>query len=294
LVQAALASPLFTNRWRWNATRSLALLRHEGGRRVPMPLQRMRAEDLLAAVFPEQAACADNIVGPITVPEHPLVRETIDNCLHEAMDLDGLAEVLACIGRGEVATHAVDTAAPSPMSHEILNSNPYTYLDDAPLEERRARAGAVPGLRAGLDGPGAEPGREEALHALLGGWLECVGPTTAEGLAARIGVSPSAVAIGLAGLERSGIALRGRFTPDACEEEWCERRLLARIHRLTLGRLRREIEPVSAADLMPLLFRWQHVQPGTQLHGRDGLLEVIGQLQGLELPARAWETQVLP
>src|SRR5205814_873104 len=137
LVQAALASPLFTNRWRWNATRSLALLRHEGGRRVPMPLQRMRAEDLLAAVFPEQAACADNIVGPITIPEHPLVRETIDNCLHEAMDVDGLAEVLACIGRGEVATRAVDTAAPSPMSHEILNSNPYTYLDDAPLEGRR-------------------------------------------------------------------------------------------------------------------------------------------------------------
>src|SRR5207237_1149862 len=102
------------------------------------------------------------------------------------------------------------------------------------------------------------------------------------------------VAIGLAGLERAGIALRGRFTPDAGGEEWCERRLLARIHRLTLGRLRREIEPVSAADLMRFLFRWQHVQPGTQLHGRDGLLEVIGQLQGLELPARAWETQVLP
>ena len=387
LVQAALASPLFTNRWRWNATRSLALLRHAGGRRVPMPLQRMRADDLLAAVFPAQAACADNVVGPITVPEHPLVRETIDNCLHEAMDVDGLAEVLARIGRGEVATRAIDTAAPSPMSHEILNSNPYTYLDDAPLEERRARAvalrrtdpdlaaglgaldlaaitevraqawpdvrdadelhdallsmvlvpaaeieaagwggfaaelaaagratwgesgalralvaverlpvarAAVPGLRANLDWPGAEPGREEALHALLGGWLECVGPATAEGLAARTGLSPSAVAIGLAGLERAGIALRGRFTPDAGGEEWCERRLLARIHRLTLGRLRREIEPVSAADLMRFLFRWQHVQPGTQLHGRDGLLEVIGQLQGLELPARAWETQVLP
>ncbi|HUE30472.1 MAG TPA: DEAD/DEAH box helicase, partial [Verrucomicrobiae bacterium] len=143
LVQAALVSPLFTNRWRWNATRSLALLRHEGGRRVPMPLQRMRAEDLLAAVFPAQAACADNQVGPIEVPDHPLVRETIDNCLHEAMDVDGLAEVLERLGRGEVATRAVDTAAPSPMSHEILNSNPYTYLDDAPLEERRARAVAL-------------------------------------------------------------------------------------------------------------------------------------------------------
>src|SRR3989442_5567760 len=156
LVQAALASPLFTNRWRWNATRSLALLRHAGGRRVPMPLQRMRAEDLLAAVFPAQVACADNIVGPITIPEHPLVRETIDNCLNEAMDVDGLAEVLACIGRGQVATRAVDTAAPPPMSHEILNSNPYTYLDDAPLEERRAPPGArPPPPPAPAPGPGA-------------------------------------------------------------------------------------------------------------------------------------------
>src|SRR5438132_1422326 len=156
----------------------------------------MRADDLLAAVFPEQAACADNVVGPITIPEHPLVRETIDNCLHEAMDVDGLGEVLARIDRGEIATRAVDTVAPSPMSHEILNSNPYTYLDDAPLEERRARAVA----------------------------LRRTDP--AAGLAARIGLSPSAVAIGLAGLERAGIALRGRFTPDAHEEEWCERRLL--------------------------------------------------------------------
>ena len=140
LVQAALVSPLFTNRWRWNATRALALLRQEGGRRVPMPLQRMRADDLLAAVFPEQAACADNMTGPITVPDHPLVRETIDNCLHEAMDVDGLTDVLGRIARGAIGTRALDTAAPSPMSHEILNSNPYTYLDDAPLEERRARA----------------------------------------------------------------------------------------------------------------------------------------------------------
>ena len=389
LTQAALASPLFTNRWRWNATRSLALLRHEGGRRVPMPLQRMRADDLLAAVFPEQAACADNVTGPITVPDHPLVRETMDNCLGEAMDVDGLTDVLARIARGEIATRAIDTAAPSPMSHEILNSNPYTYLDDAPLEERRARAVALrrtdPDLAAGLGALDAaaiaevraqawpdvrdadelhdallsmglvpageieaagwrtfadelvlgrratwtsdrsfvaaerlalvravlpdvvcepplealrasapEPTEEAALQSIVGGWLESVGPVTADALAARIGLGASKLAIGLAGLEREGRALRGRFTPGATGEEWCERRLLARIHRLTLGRLRREIEPVSAADLMRFLFRWQHVQPGAQLHGRDGVLEVIGQLQGLELPARAWETQVLP
>jgi ATP-dependent Lhr-like helicase len=392
LVQAALVSPMFTNRWRWNATRALALRRHEAGRRVPMPLQRMRADDLLAAVFPAQAACADNQTGPIAVPDHPLVRQTVDDCLHEAMDTDGLRDVLARIARGEIRTLAIETAAPSPMSHEILNSNPYTYLDDAPLEERRARAvalrrtdpdlagglgaldpaaiaevrdqawpdvrdadelhdallslGIVPepeleqaGWRASADelvdagratwlraerarvavaaerlalaraalpeseahppiaappARGPAPEREEAFAAIVGGWLEALGPSSADAVVARVGLSESAVAIGLAALEREGRVLRGRFTPGADAEEWCERRLLSRIHRLTLGRLRREIEPVSAADLMRFLFRWQHVQPGTQLHGRDGVLEVVGQLQGLELPARAWEAQILP
>jgi ATP-dependent Lhr-like helicase len=143
LVQALLASPMFTNRWRWNATRSLALLRHSGGRRVPMPIQRMRADDLLAAVFPDQVGCQDNRMGSITPPDHPLVNETVGNCLREAMDLDGLHEVIAAIERGEIRTVAVDTPAPSPISHEILNANPYAFLDDAPLEERRARAVAL-------------------------------------------------------------------------------------------------------------------------------------------------------
>src|SRR5205809_841301 len=154
LIQAALVSPMFANRWRWNATRALALLRFQGGRRVPMPLQRMRADDLLTAVFPAQAACADNATGPIVVPDHPLVRETVDNCLHEAMDSDGLDALLACIEDGTVETRVVDTPAPSVLSHEILHSNPYTYLDDAPLEERRARAVALrrtdPDLAGGL------------------------------------------------------------------------------------------------------------------------------------------------
>jgi ATP-dependent helicase Lhr and Lhr-like helicase len=391
LAQAALASPMFTNRWRWNATRSLALLRHEGGKKVPMPLQRMRAEDLLAAVFPEQLGCQDNRGGgPIPIPDHPLVTETIENCLHEAMDSGGLRRVLDDVARGAIRTLAVDTVAPSPMSHEILNSNPYTYLDDAPLEERRARAvslrQAAPELAAGLgaldpaaiadvagqawpvvrdvdelhdallsmgvlpraelaragwtgfaealvrDGratwtdagalvaaerlalvravlPGvrfdpavqeplfarrSETTEEDALRAIVGGWLEAIGPVTVPELAARMMVAESRVAIGLGQLERSGTAMRGRYRPGAASEEWCDRALLARIHRLTLGRLRREIEPVSAADLMRFLFRWQHVQPATQLHGRQGLLEVVGQLQGVELPARAWESQVLP
>src|SRR5262249_52474956 len=164
-------------------TRWVGLRGHEGGRRVPMPLQRMRADDLLAAVFPAQAACADNQTGPIVVPDHPLVRQTIDDCLHEAMDVDGLVDVLTRIRCGEIRTVAIDTAAPSPMSHEILNSNPYTYLDDAPLEERRARAVALrrmdPDLAAGLGALDAaaiaevraqawpDVGAAAELHALL-------------------------------------------------------------------------------------------------------------------------------
>ena len=400
LVQAALGAPVFTNRWRWNATRFLSLLRFVGGRRVPMPIQRMRADDLLAAVFPAQAACQDNRAGPVEVPDHPLVKETVDNCLHEAMDLDGLRSLLHSIEDGRVQTLAVDTPAPSPMSHEILNANPYAFLDDAPLEERRARAVALrridPDLARGIgaldpeaiaevrqqawpdvrdpdelhdvllsfgllppaEAPsweeqfsallgtdrathaqwrgeegeprtawiGAErlrlvkaalpkvafeppiaappplrremgdPSRDEAVAEILRGWLEAIGPATAGELARRLGLPRGDVEIGLARLEGEGVVLRGRFTPATPpdEVEWCERRLLARIHRLTIGRLRREIEPVSAAELIRFLLRWQHLYPGTQLHGRDGILQVIGQLQGVELPAPSWEAGVLP
>jgi ATP-dependent Lhr-like helicase len=416
LVQAALAAPMFTNRWRWNATRALALLRYSGGRRVPMPIQRMRAEDLLAAVFPAQVACQDNHPGPIEPPDHPLVKETIANCLHEAMDMDALRALLAAIEAGEIRTVAVDTPAPSPMSHEILHANPYAFLDDAPLEERRARAVALrrtdPDLARGAgaldpaaiaqvreeawpdvrdadelhdalltlgilpaaaaaswtslaealigDGratrvswavpapegagaaaspqersegtihhegcvvaerlrlvraalPGARfhpeipapppsrgeseaPDRAEAIRAITQGWMEHIGPTTAASLAARLGLPEREVQAGLLALESQGAVLRGRFSCGAPEGviEWCDRRLLARIHRLTIGRLRREIEPVSAADFIRFLLRWQHVHPGTHLHGREGLLQVIGQLQGLELPAPSWERTVLP
>ena len=400
LVQAALAAPMFGTRWRWNATRALAVARMQGGKKVPMQIQRMRAEDLLAAVFPAQLACGDNNPGPIEPVKHPLVDETIANCLNEAMSLDGLRDVLARLERGEIRSVAVETPAPSPMSHEILNANPYAYLDDAPLEERRARAvslrrtdpdlaegiGALdqaaidevrsqawpdvrdadelhdvlqslvllplgdlgdwqtwleelvasgratiarwqttngspepsdacaavvaaervdvfrhlvpearlePALVAPRGSPLAE-NREQALAAAVRGWLECLGPTTTRALAARLGLPVGAVEIATAALELDGAALRGRFTPGVAEEEWCERRLLARIHRLTLGRLRREIEPVSAADFIRFLLRWQHVFPGALLHGRDGVAAVIRQLHGLELPAPAWEKSVLP
>src|SRR2546425_2836458 len=140
LTQAMLASPMFTARWRWNASRALAVLRFSRGKKVPPPIQRMRSDDLLAAVFPDQVACGDNMTGEIRIPDHPLVNETIRDCLHEAMDLDRLRTILDAIGAGEIETVAIDTAEPSPFSHEILNANPYAYLDDAPLEERRARA----------------------------------------------------------------------------------------------------------------------------------------------------------
>jgi len=406
LSQAALAAPMFGTRWRWNATRSLALLRHGGGRRVPMPIQRMRAEDLLGAVFPAQLGCQDNRPGgPIELPDHPLVNETIDNCLHEAMDVDGLRAVLEAIEAGRIRALAVDTPAPSPLSHEILNANPYAFLDDAPLEERRARAvslrrvdpdlgagiGAldeaaivearrqawpdvrdadelhdlllsigvlpqgprgesslVPAAPAAWDGFAAElmaNGRaatasigtrsalvarermtlataalgalrfepplpplattaavevEDAVRVIVRGWMEIVGPVTVARLAAFLGLGDTAVEVAMLTLENDGIVLRGRFSTDRGDgaarldlaPEWCERRLLARIHRLTIGRLRREIEAVPVADFIRFLLRWQHVAPGTQLHKRDGLAQVIAQLQGVEAPAPAWERDI--
>ncbi len=397
LVQALLASPLFTTRWRWNVTRSLAILRHSGGRRVPMPLQRMRAEDLLAAVFPEQVACQDNRVGPITPPDHPLVTETVSNCLTEAMDLDGLRAILDAVERGTIRTVARETPSPSPISQEILNANPYAFLDDAPLEERRARAvslrrtdpdlargvGALdaaaiqevaaqawpdvrsaddfhdhlltvgllpvedaspwasladvllqsgrmtvaawrdpdalmrrayvaaerlPLVRAALPdavcdpeisvpdlGPQASPpSPTDAVREIIHGWVQCTCPFTSAGLAARIGLGIEQVEAALAALEGAGAVLRGHFTPGSADLEWCERRLLARIHRLTLGRLRREIDPVSASQFMRFLLRWQHVHPGTQVYGRDGVAEIIRMLQGIEIPAPAWEEHALP
>ncbi len=379
LVQSALQSPMFTNRWRWNASRALALLRFQGGKRVPMPIQRMRAEDLLAAVFPAQLGCQDNRVGDIEPPDHPLVDETLKDCLQEAMDAGSLGRLLEDIESGRLATAAIDTAAPSPMSHEILGANPYAFLDDAPLEERRARAVALrrsePDLARGigrLDGgaidtvmqqawpfpdPGGEAGgrqlfddevhdalitlvvidepdrrpwrasferlrkagrvvelgqglmataeraslarmrneRGTATVETLRGWLQSLGPVTAPELSQRTRIGAAGIEGALAALESEGTVIRGSFRPAAGpEQEWCERALLARIHRMTLGRLRREIEPVSQATFMRFLARWQHATAGTRLHGRDGLRAIVDQLGGLELPAPAWERDILP
>jgi ATP-dependent Lhr-like helicase len=317
LREALLVAPMFTARWRWNASRSLALLRFRGGRKVPAPVQRMNAEDLLASVFPDQVACAENLTGPPRIPDHPLVNETIDNCLHEAMDLDGLRAVVKGLRDGSIRRVAVENAAPSVLSHEILNANPYAFLDDAPLEERRARAVQLrstlrtdAAMGAGILDPAAiaeiahevwpEPRDADELHdALLTfvqgpalpewvgwfeelrgagrafaverggrefwvaterrekaddwlltvrGWMEFLGPVTASELAERLTLPVAELHIALGTLESEGQVFSGRYrVPGGDEIEWCNRRILARIHRLTLGRLRREIEPVSAA-----------------------------------------------
>ncbi len=367
LTQAMLDAPMFTARWRWNASRSLALPRFRGGRKVPPPIQRMRAEDLLASVFPDQVACAENLTGEIRIPDHPLVEETIDNCLHEAMDLDGLTRILEDMESGVIRKVAIDNAEPSPFSHEILNANPYAYLDDAPLEERRARAvqlrrtlridasgGAgildpaaiatvaaecwpdvrdadelhdalltLISLPAGAWGDGwgeffmqlnitgrasvIERGGKrfwvaiERLHligdvlATLRGWMESLGPVTAASLAGTLAFPPDEIETALLKLESEGQAMRGRFTPTLAEgeTEWCNRRVLARVHRLTLGQLRREIEPVTAAQFQRFLFQWQHLNPPGRLHGVDGTLQIVKQLQGYEISAAAWEAEVL-
>jgi ATP-dependent helicase Lhr and Lhr-like helicase len=389
LTQALLDAPMFGARWRWNASRALAILRFRGSAKVPAPLQRMKADDLMAAVFPDQAACAENLTGDVRIPDHPLVKETIANCLHEAMDLDGLRHVLQRIQSGDIRTVAIDTPEPSPFSHEILNANPYAFLDNAPLEERRTRAvqmrrtlRAEPDSAAGALDPAAiaavaeeawpavrdadelhdallglivvppraewaelfaalaaegragamrvddrefwvaaervetvsrlygtapdlappagvraAPATREACAAeVLRGWFECVAPLQASTLARDLALPREVVDAALAQLEAEGQILRGHFaTPaGAGELEWCHRRLLARIHRLTIGRLRREIEPVTTSELMGFLARWQHLAPGTQLHGADGTLHIVRQLQGCEFAAAGWEAEALP
>ncbi len=397
LIQAVLLAPMFTTRWRWNASRALALLRFSNGKKVPPQIQRMKAEDLLAAVFPDAIACQENLTGERAarqIPDHPLVAETMRDCLTEAMDLEGLTAVLQRIEAGHIRCVAVETPAPSVFSHEILNANPYAFLDDAPLEERRARAvemrrtlppdllgqvGAldpaaieevhreswpvvrdadelhdvlltlvwVPAAAASTWTPFfpslVETGRgivlaaqdvqgwvatencervrqlltggeDSTCDAVVLGWMESIGPTTTVELAERLHFPVPAIDAAMIRLESQGQVLRGQFRPisalspqpaspaqrgehsalsGASGREWCHRRLLARIHRLTIGILRKEVEPVTASDFMRFLMQWQHVVPGSRQHGDAGLMEVIKQLAGFEAAASAWEPQLL-
>ncbi len=393
LVQALLDAPLFPARWRWNAVTALALPRFLGGRKVPPQLQRMKSEDLLAAVFPDQVACLENIVGERQIPDHPLVAQTLHDCLREAMDVDGLLRLLRSLEDGAIHLVARDLAAPSPLAGAVLNAAPYAFLDDAPLEERRTRAVRQDGPAAGgdfgrldpdaiaavreeawpdvrsvdemheaLDGLGgiaeseavanegwndklhalardqratrlslpdgkdtwvsaeklplwqavhpvaalhppiAAPAeyaaqtwtREDALRELVRGRLLGLGPVTVGTLVAPLGVPPSDVEAALLRLQTEGYVIQGRFDPAIAETQWCERHLLARIHRYTLGRLRREIVPVSRSDLMRFLLDWQHASPATQLRGPDALPAVLAQLEGYEAAAGAWEAEILP
>ena len=389
LCQAVLASPIFETRWRWVTTLALAVPRSRNGKRLAPQIQRMIAEEILTAVFPDAAACQDNIRGAREVPEHPLVQQTMHDCFEEAMDLTHLVEYLKRIFAGEIRLVARDTPEPSVLCHEILNSEVYTFLDDAPLEERKTRAvytrratemrgaddlgaldpaaigrvraeawpeantadelhdalllagfirgeEALPGWRSLFDSLVAarrahdangfwvsverfeeldavipqtlEPPiperlrkawtREDAARELVRGRLDVLGPVTARELAASFSMPDTALAdAALIALEVEGKALRGRFTPEANRAgapiEWCDRRLLARIHRYTINRLRAEIEPVTAAEFMRFLLHWQHAAEADRMKGPEGLAAVIEQLDGFELAAGAWEHDVL-
>ena len=394
LIQAMLDAPMFITRWRWVAGVSLALPRFRGGKKVPPQLARMAAEDLIASVFPDQIACAENLTGEREVPEHPLVDQAISDCLHEAMDLTGLKRLLQSIESGAIRVVARDLTQPSPLALEVLNARPYAFLDDAPLEERRTqavmsrrwldpetasdlgrldadaiarvkqeawpeatnadelhdalvwlgfvtegeverqtgwsawlgdlakqkRAGRLlrsneaiwvtaerlpqfaalwPDMRVepNLEAPAALAAQawspEDALTEIVRGRLEGLGPITESDLAASLGAARDEIAAALVALQMEGFAMRGRFTPGAGEDEWCERGLLARINRYTVKRLRAEIEPVPARDFLHFLLAWQHVDGDARMEGPEALEVVIGQLEGFEAPAGAWEKEIL-
>ena len=400
LIQAMLDAPMFNARWRWAATTALALPRFRGGKKVPPQIQRMIAEDLLSSVFPDSTACAENLVGERVVPDHPLVAQTVHDCLHEAMDIEGFERVLKMLEAGEIRVTARDTVEPSPLALEVLSAQPYAYLDDAPLEERRTQAvmsrrwldadsasdlgrldpAAITRVRdeawpvarsadelhavlmqvelltseelqrsdwLGFSRELSDAGRatwlhadgcssfvatervpmlqslqplyattrfdpavrvpaefakawtrDDALVAIARGRLGVLGPVTADALASPLAVSVRHIDAALITLEVEGAIMRGRFSTDAPggvnRLEWCERRLLARIHRYTVKRLRQEIEPVEPRDFMRFLFEWQHLAPESGVEGPDALAAVLAQLEGFEAPAAAWESEILP
>jgi ATP-dependent helicase Lhr and Lhr-like helicase len=413
LEQASIASPIFKNRWRWAASRSLQLLRMSKGKRIAPQIQRTRSDDLMASVFPQAAACFETIVGDIQIPDHPLVNEVMQDTLQEAMDLDGLIELLRGIKDGTIRCLAIDTPTPSVFAHELLNANPYAYLDDAGLEERRARATSLgrslpedpgridpaaiaairkeiwPDLRdenelhdllhslialplhaidreearywptfyerltqrgraqtldlngtacwvaterlphianlwpqkpnpsntvIGLEaedllfaGTGEKSNqatnkvtKEESLQKLVQGWLQILGPTTVNSLAQTLSIEPVAIHQAFLAMEMQGLLMRGIFEYPASdvnaehEIEWCERRILQRIHRRTVATLRKQVEPVPPAVYMRWLLQWQHLAPQTQLTGEDGVFEALRQLEGFEAPAIEWERTLLP
>ncbi len=387
LTQALLDAPLFGTRFRWNASRALAVRRFAGGKRVPPKFQRIAADDLLAVCFPDQVACLENIGTHREIPSHPLVEQTLHDCLREAMDLPGLLSLLQKIENHEVRTLARDLTEPSPLAHEVIAARPYAFLDDAPLEERRTQAiymrrfatvesardlaelspeaieqvlaearplirdedelhdalfifgffksdelpqaawvenlvashraywvetGAAPLLIAAeryawyLSLFGAPPlhprkgpknlseiTKDKALREVVRSRTELVGPTTATELAEALGLPHGDIQVALAALEGEGFVLRGRFRAGANEDEYCQRGLLARIHRLTLARLRKEIEPVSPVQFVEFLVQYQGLTPATKRRGIEGTLAAVEQLSGFWAAAQTWEDNLL-
>lgn len=430
--QAVLAVPIFQNRWRWNATRALQVPRARNGKKVPPALQRFRSEDLLTSVFPKLTGCQENVTGDIELPDHPLVKQTMDDCLYEAHDMEALKDLFARVQRGEIEFLARDTREPSPFSYELINANPYAFLDGGEVAERRARAVStrrslsvesvqdlgkldpeaiaqviaeaqplvrnadelhdallgrillpitegypwqtlfdelvsdgratvvtrqVPDLEgapsaiplswaateripavmaafpdATIDPPVTVPPEmqkewesTDARLALVRGLLEICGPVSGEVVSERVGITIGQANATLEALEGEGVILRGRFTENAAPSslgepvappdsphhaedghgeprrfesesttEWCHRRLLARIHRLTMDGLRKQIEPVSVETFIRFLTRHHGVSWSHRRGGANGLFEVISQLQGLDLPSIAWERDILP
>ncbi|MCB9874670.1 MAG: DEAD/DEAH box helicase [Planctomycetaceae bacterium] len=396
LEQAVLAAPMFQVRWRWNVTRALAVLRRQGGKKVPPHLLRFRSDDLLASAFPETVGCLENHHGDVEIPDHPLVQQTMHDCLTEAMDVERWVNVLQAIKDNKIELVARDTREPSPFSHELLNANPYAFLDGAPLEERRTRAvstrrsftaddvrdlaqldpaaidqvraeawpivrdadelhealltlvtipaneasswqtyfdelrncgrastvnfcdrsmwiaaESLPLVQAVYDGVAATPEvrlppaldktveRTDGLVELVRGRMQIQGPTTAAELAIELALEPSSVSAALEALEGQGVVLRGQFTDGARLSsgspniEWCDRRLLTRIHRLTLDGLRQKIKPVTPEDFMRFLLRRHRLSEDSKWGGAVGVREAIAQLQGFEIPAGVWETKIL-
>ncbi|MGI9342120.1 MAG: DEAD/DEAH box helicase [Gammaproteobacteria bacterium] len=400
LTQALLAAPMFPTHWRWAASIALAVRRNRNGKKVPPIFQRNDGEDLMAVVFPDQLACAENIAGEREIPDHPLVEQTLHDCLHELMDVEGLERLLERIAGGDVRITARDVPTPSPLAQEIITAKPFAFLDDAPAEERRTQAirtrhmldpdeaadlaqlspaaidtvcaEAWPDARNAdelhdalvlsgflterdvaerADDPGAWRGlldeliadrrativdaggderiwagaerlgqllrvlpdvrltppidavdgvrgasadtEDAALVELLRSRLETLGPVTVDALARPLQIPIDKVRNALQVIEIEGFVMRGKFRPDADAEEWCERRLLARINRYTIKSLRKQVAPVSPASYMRFLFDW-HELGAEDAEGPDAVRRALDRLQGFAAPAAAWESALLP
>jgi ATP-dependent Lhr-like helicase len=390
LIQALLDAPMFGTRWRWNASIALAVKRMQGGKRLPPQFQRSDSEDLLSVVFPDQLACAENLAGEREIPDHPLVKQTVDDCLHLTMDVDGLEQLLKRIESGAVRVLARDLSAPSPLAFSILNARPYAFLDDGAAEERRTMAvrtqpladvrsaadlgrldpqaieqvraeawpeiggadelhdalvvhgfltrdelalagdswlpalqqqkrvaalmlgnrqpvlvaaerlhefqAVFPGLRTTPEiraTSSAQPAPDEALREIVRSRLELLGPVTETQLAAPLGLENEDIRLALFALEAEGAVMRGGFTAPTAEE-WCERRLLARVHRYTRDRQRAAVQPVAPVQFLRFLFRWHRIAGEERREGDEGLLITLRQLEGCALPAAAWEEDLLP